>query len=115
MTTLYETTAWEIARAEALARDGHRCTVARLLGGTCSDVLDVHHLKPVSETGAECDLDNLITVCHRHHPVVEGLRRAILRWRGQEWKRCPHKPGVHRYAHAREECERQLNRRSRRA
>jgi len=110
--TLYDTLAWEIARAAALDRDGHRCTVARLLGGACSPVLDVHHLTPVTEGGAPCDLDNLITVCHRHHPMLEALRRAILRRTERAWKRCPHPPGAHRYPGAREACERNLNRRS---
>lgn len=112
METLYHTEAWELARAAALARDGHRCTVARLLGGACSPTLDVHHLVPVREGGDEFELDNLITVCHAHHPTVEGLRRAILRRRHTPWKRCPHPPGAHPYAGAREACERLLNRRA---
>lgn len=112
MTTVYDTEAWELARAAALARDGHRCTVARFLGGACSPILDVHHLVPISEGGAECDLDNLITACKVHHPTVEALRRAILRHRNREWRRCPHPPGAHRYPGAREACERLLNRRA---
>jgi len=112
-TLLYHTEAWELARAAALDRDGHRCTVARFLGGPCSSILDVHHLMPVAEGGAEFDLDNLITVCHRHHPMAEGVRRAVLRASRREWKPCPHPPGTHRYPGAREACERLVNRRAR--
>jgi len=116
MTTLLtDTQAWETARSAALDRDGHRCTVARFLGGRCHDVLDVHYLLPVSEGGDEYDVDNLITACHRHHPMVEALRRGILRRRHDRWMPCPHPPGTHRYPHAREACERLLNRRRRRA
>lgn len=112
MSTIYEHPAWERARADALERDGHRCTVARFLGGRCSKRLDVHHLEPVSEGGAAFDLDNLITACSRHHPMVEGLRRAILRRRHAAPKRCPHPPGAHPYPGARAACERLLNRRA---
>jgi len=112
-TVVYDTEQWELARERALRRDGYRCTVARLLGGRCSRTLDVHHIVPLSEGGDEFDLDNLMTACHRHHPMVEALRRAILRARGQEWKTCPHPPGTHRYRGAREACERNLNLRSR--
>lgn len=101
--SLYSSPAWAEARAAALDRDGHRCTVARLLGGECADRLDVHHVIPVREGGAWYDDDNLITVCQSHHPMVESIRRQILHKRGV--RKCPHD---HRYDHARRECERRL-------
>lgn len=103
-----ETTAssWDEIRERVIARDGRRCTVGWLLGGRCREHLHVHHLIPRDE-GGEDSLDNLITVCDRHHPMVEAIRREVLRRRG--YKRCPHKPGTHRYPGARAECERRLN------
>lgn len=98
---------WDEIRALAIERDGSRCTVGWLLGGDCHETLDAHHLIPREEGGPDT-LGNLITACHRHHPMVEAIRREVLRRRG--WKRCPHGPGVHRYAGAREACERNLNR-----
>lgn len=97
---------WEDIRTRVLARDQRACS-ARFLGGGCSTVLDVHHILPREEGGTDED-ENLLTLCHRHHPMMEALRRAILKRRG--WRPCPHKIGVHRYPGARETCERTLNR-----
>ena|SRR6188508_3881276 len=97
---------WEVTRARVIARDGNRCTVSWLLGGACSETLDVHHLIPREEGGTDDD-DNLITACHSHHPVVEAVRREVLRRRGRlAWKRCTHH---HPYPGGREACERRLN------
>lgn len=103
---LYSTLAWRIASARARQRDGDRCTVARLIGGSCSDLLHVHHLVPVSAGGAALDLDNLATVCSRHHPMLEAMRREIVTRR--EPRRCPHH---HPYEEGRLLCEARLNRR----
>ena len=101
------TLTWDEVRAHVIARDGSRCTVGWLLGGACSDLLDVHHLIP-REHGGTDDPENLITACHAHHPVVEALRREVLRRRGKlSWRRCPHE---HRTRESREACERRLNR-----
>lgn len=106
---LYNSLRWRNARDAALARDGNRCVVARLLGGSCSEVLHAHHLqRPSSEADPLAyDLDNLATVCSRHHPKWEAVRRAVLRGRGGEWRRCPH---AHRTTEGRQQCERRLNR-----
>jgi hypothetical protein len=97
---------WEDTRTRVLERDQHRCS-GRFLGGECSAVLDVHHIVPRSEGGTD-ELDNLLTLCHKHHPMLEAIRRAIRSRRDEwEWKRCPHRPGTHRYG--KQECERQLN------
>lgn len=78
--SIYDTSLWDDARAAALERDGHRCTVARWLGGACSPgPLQVHHLHAVAEGGAPFDLDNLGTACQGHHPMWESLRRLLVR------------------------------------
>ena len=93
---------WVDTRARILARDGG-CS-GRFLGGECSAVLDVHHIKP-RELGGTDDDDNLMVVCHSHHPRVEAMRRAILERQG--WRHCRRQ---HRTRAAREACERRLNR-----
>lgn len=103
MTETYRTPQWASARDAALARDDRRCTVSRLFGGDCHPVLHVHHVIPVEQGGAPYDLDNLLTACASHHPMLEAMRRYVLRKRAP--RRCPH---VHRYPHAREECERRM-------
>lgn len=103
MASIYHSPEWATARAAALGRDGNRCTVARLIGGECHATLDVHHIVPVAEGGSH-DLDNLITACHAHHPMLERLRRFLLREPAR--RRCPH---YHPYPGGREACERKLN------
>jgi len=107
MGDIYSTDRWRQARARALARDGRRCTVAWLLSGSCTDDLQVHHIVPLSEGGAAYDLSNLGTVCSRHHPIWENLRRTLVRRRGMTYRRCPHQ---HRTPEGRRLCEERLNR-----
>lgn len=92
-------------RERVLVRDGFRCS-GRFLGGECSAVLDIHHILPREEGGSDDD-SNLLTLCHRHHPMLEALRRAILKRRAPRWKHCHHK---HPYPGGKEACERRLNR-----
>jgi hypothetical protein len=94
---------WENIRERILARD-EGCN-GRFLGGECSATLDVHHILPREEGGADVE-ENLMVLCHRHHPMLEAIRRAILKRRAPR-RVCPHQ---HRYPGAREACERQLNR-----
>lgn len=103
--TTTATDTWHETRERILARDGHRCTVSRLLGGTCGGALHVHHIRPRSEGGTDDD-DNLATACARHHPLWERLRQNVLRTRGRAWRRCPH---AHQTRESREACERRLN------
>ena len=91
-------------RDRVLARDGWRCS-GRFLGGECSAVLDVHHILPREEGGTD-EASNLMTLCHKHHPMLEAMRRAILKRRPLAWKTCPHH---HPYPGGKEECERRLN------
>lgn len=113
MENVYSTLRWRITRRRALERDGHRCTVSRLLGGVCSDgPLHAHHIVPVGEGGQAFDLDNVGTTCAAHHPQWEALRRLLVRkLLGLDAEdrppRCPH---AHRSREAREICERRLAR-----
>lgn len=100
-TRLYDSPEWRAVRDRVLARDGRRCTVGRLLGGPCHPTLHVHHVVPVSEGGAPFDDDNAVTVCARHHPMLEAIRRAVLARRERPVPKCRHN---HRYDHARREC-----------
>lgn len=107
---IYDTLEWALARTRALKRDGNRCTVARLLGGECSPCLDVHHLRPVSEGGTPYQLDNLLTACDSHHPMLESMRRSILRSQDgprERPVRCGH---FHRTAEGRRLCEKRMAR-----
>ncbi len=109
MTNVYQDTRWAQARDAALHRDGERCSLSRLFGGDCHATLDVHHLTPVSDGGAPYDLDNLLTACHTHHPMLEGMRRYVTQKRERKIPPCRHR---HYYAHAAREC---LERRMRQA
>lgn len=96
------------ARSRALARDGNRCTVSRLLGGPCSDgPLHAHHVLAVGDGGDPFDVDNLGTTCAAHHPMWEALRRQLVRRLLAPAPRCPHQ---HRTAEARAICEKRMNR-----
>ena len=105
--SIYTSPRWLAARERALARDGERCTVSRLLGGRCGGTLHVHHIVPLADGGAPFDLDNLGTSCARHHPRWEALRRAVLGGRERARRRCPHR---HTSREARRQCEARLNR-----
>lgn len=116
MTTVsvYSTLRWRRVRAQALARDGNRCTLG-LLGGPCSSTLHVHHLTPVEDGGAAYDLDNLVTACDRHHPMLEAFRRALVRWTLDEEPDPPRCRHYHRTDAARQECEARMRRQQQRA
>ena len=102
--TIYSTSRWRAASFRARARDGARCTVARLLGGPCRGRLHAHHVVPVGEGGERYALDNLATVCAGHHPQWEALRRQLARRRVGRIA-CPHS---HRSLDARLICEARL-------
>lgn len=94
---------WENTRARIISRDGG-CS-GRFLGGDCSATLDVHHIRPREEGGTDED-SNLMVLCHSHHPMLEALRKAILKRQEAEPRRCSHR---HPYPSGREACERRLN------
>lgn len=84
------------------------CVAEVLFGeaaGPCGGRIDRHHVDkddPESRT---------VEVCVVHHPILEAILDRLRAHAAPEttWKRCPHKPGTHRYPGAREACERQLN------
>lgn len=87
-----------------LPRDGE-CVVAFLFGeaaGPCRGHITRHHVDPEDEHSRS------FQVCIKHHNKVQTSLRKLLN--PPRWKRCPHKPGTHRYAGAKEACERMLNR-----
>lgn len=100
----YESRDWRAVRERALSRDDGRCTVARLLGGACSQASPhVHHIEPRTlRPDLALDLDNLATVCASHHPTWEAVRRHIERSR-QPLPPCRH---THRYKAGLIECRR---------
>jgi 5-methylcytosine-specific restriction endonuclease McrA len=100
----YNSPEWHAARDLALARDGHKCSVARLLGGDCHDRLDVHHLQSLDERpDLALDLDNLLTVCASHHPTLEAVRRLLRVMRLIDLPPCGHR---HPYPQGRIDCDR---------
>jgi len=99
----YNSAAWLELAERVRVRDGHRCTVARLLGGRCSDILHVHHVIPRSERpDLELDEENCITACASHHPTLEAVRRLIVSILDEAPTRCPHR---HPYESGRRACE----------
>lgn len=97
---------WLTLRDRVLERDGHRCTVARLLGGRCRGALHVNHIIARSERhDLALDEDNCGTACAAHHPQWEALVRALRR--RHEPPRCRH---VHPYPQGRRECEERMAR-----
>jgi len=76
---IYRSLAWRAVRQAALARDDYRCTVHEYEDGPrCweTEKLIVHHLKPVNDGGDRFGIDNLVTVCRKHHAAWHKLLRA---------------------------------------
>jgi 5-methylcytosine-specific restriction endonuclease McrA len=65
--------AWQKLRAKVKARDRHGCIVC---GATTK--LSVHHIVPARYGGSDT-LDNLVTLCSRHHRAAD---RRTFRERG---------------------------------
>lgn len=97
--TVYSKREWR-----ELPRDGE-CVVGFLFAeavGPCDGAIHRHHVDPDDPTSRS------VQVCARHHPALQAALRRLAR--PPAWKRCPHKPGTHRYRIGREACERRLNR-----
>lgn len=104
----YNTPEWREFAATIVARDGYRCTVARLLGGECSGPLHVNHIRARRRfPHLALDPDNCGTACASHHPQWERLVRAILEHQERRIPRCPHR---HVTREGREACERRMAR-----
>lgn len=99
----YNSPEWVEVRDLVRSRDANRCTVARLLGGSCSGVLHVHHIVPRTES-PELALDpqNCATACAGHHRIWESVRLFVVRSR-RSLPPCRHN---HRYRSGRIECDR---------
>jgi hypothetical protein len=94
-----------------LPRDGD-CVAEFIFGeaaGPCHGVMHRHHVRPGDPAASRTYL-----ACAGHHPLIESFLRRLQRRadRVLGYRRCPHRPGVHRYPGAREACERQLNARA---
>jgi len=63
---------WQVVRALARQRDGHRC---RHCGSSAG--LEGHHVRAIDRGGDPFDLDNLMTVCRRCHHEAHRERRAV--------------------------------------
>lgn len=74
---------WQKARMRALVRDNFTCQAYQL--GLCDEPcaedhlnkLAVHHIK-YRINGGTHDLDNLITLCHKHHADIHPHLRFQL-------------------------------------
>ena len=71
---LYTSRAWARARAAVLDRDGG-CVV----GGGCQGRLEVHHVVKLTAGGEPVDLDNLVTLCQRHHRLIDRGQLRLKR------------------------------------
>lgn len=101
----YDSPEWRDFAPRIRLRDRGRCTVGRFLGGACSGVLHVNHIRPRREyPELAFDPDNCGTVCARHHPEWEALARALRARR--EVAALPPCRHHHPYAAGREECDR---------
>ena len=69
---LYSDPAWRETRDYVLRRDGYRCQ-AKI--GECEGKLSVHHLMPLRHGGHLTNDHNLVTVCRRHHGILEARER----------------------------------------
>lgn len=94
--TVYNRTAWR-----ALPRT--RCLVEALFGdaaGPCRGRIHRHHVDPSDP------YSRTIEVCGGHHGRVEAILRRLRAGQEEERRGCPHRPGTHRYPHAKRECDR---------
>lgn len=71
---------WTKLREACLKRDGYRCRALLPSGQQCNREdpsgkdLRAHHVVGLKEGGAN-HLDNLVTLCRRHHDAIEAAKR----------------------------------------
>jgi 5-methylcytosine-specific restriction endonuclease McrA len=70
-TRLMNSHRWKKARAAARRRDGG---CVRRDEGNCLGRIEVHHRVSVRDGGSPYDLENLVTLCVRHHRLAEWGR-----------------------------------------
>lgn len=65
---------WRAVREKVLIRDAGCCRLCRLQNYGETRKLEVHHLrKRVDREDLTYDMDNLVTLCHMHHKMLEDL------------------------------------------
>jgi len=72
--------AWRKASKAARERDGGLCQMCLAEHTLTYDGLEVHHIQPLSERpDLAYDIDNLVTLCRRHHEIAEreGYPRRV--------------------------------------
>ena len=80
---VYGSRDWQLLRLIVRRRDGWRCKACSRLGGR----LEVDHIVPVSQGGAELDPLNLRTLCRECHLKKSAKERGESSVRLQDWKR----------------------------
>lgn len=69
---LRATAAWRKVKRMANERDGYLCVLCLQEGRLTWDGLETHHIVPIERAPElALDLDNLVTLCRRHHEEVE--------------------------------------------
>lgn len=102
----YSTPEWRALSERVKERDGHRCTVARLIGGQCGGLLHAHHIESLTDRpDLGLKIDNCASVCAVHHPKWERIRRLLSK--EPKVPACRHR---HPYRSGREQCENERRR-----
>ena len=69
---------WQHKAAQILERDAHLCKMCLADGTITSTGLSVHHIIPIAQAeDRRLEDGNLITLCRRHHDMVEGDERYV--------------------------------------
>lgn len=63
---------WDKTRHKIYDRDNHLCRICLSHGHIKTDELEAHHIIPLHEApDMAYDLDNIITLCARHHKAAD--------------------------------------------
>ena len=72
--------AWRKVKQLANDRDGHMCELCLAEGVISMEGLETHHIVPIAEASELAyDVDNLVTLCRRHHEYAESIPPGELR------------------------------------
>ncbi|MGI5885529.1 MAG: HNH endonuclease [Candidatus Spyradocola sp.] len=72
--------AWKRAKRLANERDHYLCALCLAEGVLNWENLETHHIVPLKDDpGLAYDVDNLVTLCRRHHEIAEGYPPGVLR------------------------------------
>lgn len=95
----YGSVEWAYIRGQAMKRDNYECQECKRNGLVTIDskkiegkhkeiILNVHHIKEI-ETHPELalEIDNLETLCVRHHNIVhgKGFKPKKKKWNDERW------------------------------